>query len=246
MNEIKLTSGEQITLDIIYPIYAHHVDLSLTDEECISVFDAIDQNMHAPDLPKRKSTTDMVYTYGNLVSMNNPVINKIKNAFLEIANRDMVNKYGEQNFKDNFKIHDVFVYGTIMASGTFDASVRHNYPWDYTAVTFIKVPKEVTQGEGALMFINRDVNTDFAEGQGVLPVAKHMVVFPSHVMVKDRAFKSKTGEIRVTLNCNVKYVIKSFEEAQSMNTIKSVGKGISDAEYQEMIAKTTSDTDNEW
>lgn len=245
MNNLKLHSGEAIHLDILYPTYLHHVDLQLTDEECASLLDAIDINMVATDQPKRKSTTDMVASYGNLIGMNNPVVNKVKDAFIEITNLTMKHKYGEKEFNEYFKIHDILIYGTIMASGTHDSSVRHNYPWDFSSVLFVKTPKEIQQGDGALMFINKDVNTDSSEGQGVLPLEKHMVVFPSHVLVKDKSFNSRTGEIRVTLNCNVKYVIKSFEEAQGGTQFKNVGEGISDEEFQKIKNQDTN-TINEW
>lgn len=245
MNNLKLSTGEPVQLDILYPTYLHHVDLQLTDEECLSIFDAIDQNMQIPDQPKRKSTTDMVASYGNLIGMNNPVINKVKNAFLEITNKAMEQKFGEQQFKEYFRIHDILIYGTVMASGTHDSPVRHNYPWDYSSVLFVKSPREIEHGQGALMFVNKEVNTDNSESQGVLPVAKHMLVFPSHLMVKDKSFRSKVGDIRVTLNCNVKYVIKSYEEAQGKNYATIVGEGISDEEYQK-LKSTTTDLDNEW
>lgn len=246
MKNIKLKSGEDVKMDIIYPTHSNHVDLQLTDEDCYSIFDAIDQNMIDQNGAKRKSTSHMVTNYGNLIGMNNPVINRIKDNFLEITDNNMIQKYGENEFKEHFKIHDILIYGTVMSSNTFDSNVRHNYPWDYSAVLFVKTPKNIKEGEGSLMFINRDVNTDNSEGQGVLPIEKHMVVFPSHLMVKDRSFKSETSEIRVTLNLNVSYVIKSFEEVQGSNGVQQMGKGISDEEFKKITSKSESKINNEW
>jgi hypothetical protein len=243
MKEFKLTTGENVIFDIINPTFIHHLDLNFNETERNGMVDAIDMFCNAPETKNlRKSEDEMLASYGNLDSLKHSSIEKAKNAFLEITDTLMRERIGKDLFDNYFSKHDVLIYGTLMSPGTFDSTVRHNYPWTYSGILFLKVPSEIQEGQGAVMFVNQTVSEERAENYGVIPVENHMIVFPSHTLVKDRAFRSDDPKnIRATLNFNVKYFPKNLSQQKS--TV--IGEGISEDEFEKMMKKKTS-SNNDW
>lgn len=238
MKEIKLSTGEKVVFDVINPIFIHHMDFNFDEDQRRNMLDAIDL-MCNPELGmSRKSEDEMIASFGNLMSMNNENINRVKDAFIEITSEIMRERVGKDVFDKTFFIHDIFAYGTFMTANGSDSPVRHNYPWSFSAVLFIKVPKKIRkEGDGALLFINPTVTDEHAENYGVLPIENHMVIFPGHVLVKDRSFRSEDLEdFRCTLNMNIKYFSKNLAQRQEESSSrKVVGEGISDEEFQKMM-----------
>jgi hypothetical protein len=249
MKEFKLKTGESVIFDIINPTFIHHLDLDFKEEERKSMIDAIDMFCNSPEAKKlRRSENEMLASLGNLAALNHGSIEKAKNAFIEVTDTLMRERIGKDLFDNYFTIYDILVYGTLMSSGTFDSAVRHNYPWTYSGVMFLESPKVISEGEASLMFVNPTVSEEHAESYGVLPLENHMVIFPSHTLVKDRSFRSDDPKsIRATLNFNVKYLPKNLSQQPKSNVI---GEGIDDAEFERMMTKNSAKNqeakNNDW
>jgi hypothetical protein len=243
MKEQKLSTGENVVFDVINPIFIHHVDINFNEDERKSMIDAIDI-MCNPELGmNRKSEDEMIASYGNLLSLSNENIERAKKAFIEITANIMRERVGNEMFEKNFFIHDILAYGTFMTANGSDSPVRHNYPWTFSSILFVKSPKGVKQGDAAVLFINPTVSDEHAENYGVLPIENHMIVFPGHILVKDRSFRHENlEEYRVTLNMNIKYLPKNLSQLQEESkTMRTVGEGISEEQYQKMIKSKKND-----
>lgn len=247
MKEFKLSTGQDVSIDVINPTLIMHLDFDFTKQQLDGMADVVDMGINLPDKAKelKVSEKEMLASYGNLLTFNHEGIEKVKKAFLEITDKLMAERVGEDIFKNYFINYDTLVYGTMMSSGTMDSTVRHNHPWTYSGVLFLKTPKNIDRGEAALMFINPNVSSEQAENYGILPTENHMVIFPSHLLVKDRGFRSTLStmkEIRATLNLQVLYLHKNLNSIQPK---VDIGKGITDEEFEKMKANNgASDSDD--
>lgn len=223
--------GQDVTHEILYPVYIHHVDLELDQDTKVSITDLIEQSCVVdPQKPPRLKGNFLITQTGNLINKGNQGIKIISDIFLEITDRLLIERVGDDVF--NFlKPTEILCYGTIMGNGYPGTTVRNNYPWMYTCCVFLKSPKGLQHGDGGLSFIDTRGTSETAEGYILKCIENHMVVYPSNLCVRDVGFfNGEENDSRIVLMMQVGY----FPKSESPDNGISVGKGISEEEFRKM------------
>jgi len=242
--------GQNVTHEIIYPVYIHHVDLELDRDTKTSISDLIEQScVSDPQKPPRLKGNFLATQSGNLVKTKNEGIKILSDLFLEITDRLLIERVGNDVF--NFLTPtEILCYGTIMGNGYAGTTVRNNYPWMYSACVFLKSPKNVREGDAGLSFIDTRGTSENAEGYILKCIEDHMVVYPSNLTVRDVGFfNGDDNDSRIALVMHIGY----FPKIDSEDNGISVGKGISEEEFRKMQQEgkiepqsTLEDKNNDW
>jgi len=245
--------GHEVDHEIIYPVYIHHVDLDLDSDTKVSVMDLIEQScVIDPQKPPKLPGNLLVTQTGNLVNSTNPGIKILSDMFLEITDRLLIQRVGDDVFSF-LKPTEILCYGTIMGNGYAGTMVRNNYPWMFTACVFLKSPKNIREGDAGLSFIDTRGTSENAEGYILQCIENHMVVYPSNLTVRDVGFyNGDDHDSRISLVMQVGY----FPKVDGANTGITVGKGVSEEEFRKMqqegkidpqsVVDTSNDIDDNW
>ncbi len=245
--------GHEVSHEIIYPVYIHHVDLDLDKDTKVGLMDLIEQScVTDPQKPPRLRGNLLVTQSGNLFKTGNQGIKILSDMFLEITDRLLIQRVGDDVF--NFlKPTEILCYGTIMGNGYAGTTVRNNYPWMFTACVFLKSPKDIRDGDAGLSFIDTRGTSENAEGYILKCIENHMVVYPSNLTVRDVGFfNGNDNDSRIVLTMQIGYFPKTDESDNGV----TVGKGVSEEEFRKMqqegkidpenVVDTSNDIDDNW
>ena len=98
MEKFKIL-GHDVSHEIIYPVYIHHVDLDLDQNTKVGLMDLIEQScVTDPGKPPRLRGNLLVTQSGNLLKTGNQGIKILSDMFLEITDRLLIQRVGNDVF----------------------------------------------------------------------------------------------------------------------------------------------------
>lgn len=179
----------------IYPtrVYFGNVlqESDITENDIINIQDVIENmspnthaNLHKPQ--SRPATTDTGLFFDNVAC-----INKVREVFHDCCISLHEDKF--PNFKGHLKIYDSIAKGIVVNHNTTVQETMSNHPWSYTGILFVRVPPNLKQGDGDVVFQDPLPTSDYNDQHGLFPIKGNIAIFPGWLKYRFRPISVEQG-----------------------------------------------------
>jgi hypothetical protein len=179
----------------IYPIKVYHGnvldDPNFEERDIIDLQDVI-ENLSPDTHANLQNPQSMpAHTDTGLFLNNVSALNKIKEIFHDCCLTLHEDKF--PNFKGKLKIYDSIARGLVINHNTTVQETMSNHPWSYTGILVCRVPENLPNGQGDLVFIDPLPASDHNDQHGINSQKGNLVIFPGWLKYRLRPIKLEQG-----------------------------------------------------
>jgi len=201
----------------IYPVRLYFGNIlddgNITENDLITIQDVIENlspdthtNLHKPQ--SRPAITDTGLFYDNVAA-----INKVKKLFHDSCISLHEDKFPQ--FKGKLKVYDSVARGVVVNHNTTVLETMSNHPWTYTGILFCRVPPNLGQGMGDVVFQDPTPASDYNDLHGLFPVKGNISIFPGWLKYRFRPISIEQGAydtiMMMVMNCMIVHTITEAE-----------------------------------
>lgn len=97
------------------------------------------------------------------------------------------------NLKGKLRIYDSIAKGIVINHNTTVQQTMSSYPWTYTGILMCRVPPNLPQGQGDVVFIDPKPVSEVNDSYGLVTEKGNMTIFPSWLKYRLRPISLEQG-----------------------------------------------------